>query len=252
MIYKYIGHELNVDLWESKEVLKNNFYKDFYHFIKSHNGEDDLEKHNIKNEDDFVKFADFYAGGKENCYAIGFAFHNYFLQDRMNGNLENEPETTFIGWCVRNNKYNDFINFLITFFAWWRNDEGCTCMDPYNYADNFFIGGWAALVDTSKLFYYTAETVHFWQSYRVKYAIDNIPGTFISELPKEGLPKIRVAGYEFLGWFNSDKEDAEPAKLTDEVVYARLKRHDFYDYWGKEEKNIKKVYIKDWKKVDPA
>ena len=91
-----------------------------------------------------------------------------------------------------------FINFLITFFDWWRNDEGCTCMDPYNYADNFFVGSWAALVDTSKLFYYTAETVHFWQSFRVKYAIDNIPGTFMTELPKEGLPKIRVAGYEFL------------------------------------------------------
>ena len=46
--------------------------------------------------------------------------------------------------------------------------------------------------------------------------------------------------------------DAEPAKETDSVAYARLKRHDFYDYWGSEEKKIKKVYIKDWKKVDPA
>ena len=252
MIYKFIGHELNVDLWESKESLKKSFYTDFYNFIKENGGEGDLAKHNIQNASDFVNFADFYAGGMKDCYAIGFAFHKYFLEARMDGSLQNEPETTFIGWCVKNNKYTDFINFLITFFAWWRNDEGCTCMDPYNYADNFFVGSWAALVDTSKLFYYTAETVHFWQSYRVKYAIDNIPGTFMTELPKEGLPKIRVAGYEFLGWFNSDKEDAEPAKETDEVAYARLKRHDFYDYWGSEEKKIKKVYIKDWKKVDPA
>lgn len=252
MNYKYIGHELNVDLWESKDVLMRSFYGDFYKFILNNNGEEDLKKHNINNEEEFIKFADFYAGGKENCYAIGFAFHKYYIKDRMNGSLEDEPETSFIGWCIKNNKYVDFINFLITFFAWWRNDEGCTCMDPYNYADDFFVSGWASLVDTSKLFYYTAETVHFWQSFRVKYAIDNIPGTFISALPKEGLPKIRVAGYEFLGWFNSESEDAEPAKLGDEVAYAKLKRHDFYDYWGKEEKQIKKVYIKDWKKVDPA
>ena len=244
MKYVYIDHELGVDLWESKESLKQSFYTDFYNFIKNNNGERDLKTHNINNAKEFVAFADF--------YAIGFAFHKYFLEARMNGNLQNEPENTFIGWCMKNNKYVDFINFLITFFAWWRNDEGCTCMDPYNYADNFFVGSWAALVDTSKLFYYTAETVHFWQSYRVKYAIDNIPGTFMTELPKEGLPKIRVAGYEFLGWFNSDSDDAEPSKETDDVAYARLKRHDFYDYWGREEKNIKKVYIKDWKKVDPA
>ena len=82
--------------------------------------------------------------------------------------------------------------------------------------------------------------------------MDNIPGTFLSELPKEGLPKIRVAGYEFLGWFNSESEDAEPSKYTDEVAYAKFKRHDFYDYWGKEEKQIKKVYIENWTKVDPA
>lgn len=252
MIYKYANHELNVDFWESKEALMRSFYGDFYKFIKENNGEDDLKLHNIENVEDFIKFADFYAGGKDNCYAIGFAFHKYFIFDRMNGNLENEPETTFIGWCVKNNKYTDFINFLITFFAWWRNDEGCTCMDPYNYCDDFYVSGWASLVDTSKLFYYTAETVHFWQSYRVKYAIDNIPGTFMSELPQQGLPKIRVAGYEFLGWFNSESEDAEPSKETDEVAYAKFKRKDFYDYWGKEEKQIKKVYIKDWKKVDPA
>ena len=130
MIYKFIGHELNIDLWESKESLKKSFYTDFYNFIKENGGEGDLAKHNIQNAGDFVNFADFYAGGMKDCYAIGFAFHKYFLEARMDGSLQNEPETTFIGWCVKNNKYTDFINFLITFFAWWRNDEGCTCMDP--------------------------------------------------------------------------------------------------------------------------
>ena len=94
MIYKFIGHDLNVDLWESKEVLKNSFYTDFYNFIKNNNGEEDLKAHNINNAEEFVAFADFYAGGMENCYAMGFAFHKYFLEARMDGNLQNEPETT--------------------------------------------------------------------------------------------------------------------------------------------------------------
>lgn len=251
MKYAFLEHELNKDLWESKEALFTSFYTDFYLFIKSHQGEQDLLAHNIHNAEDFIRYADYYADGKENCYAMGFSFHKYYLEPRMNGSLENESENTFIGWCYHQHKYVDFLNFLVTFFAWWRNDEGCTKMDPYNYADNFFISSWAALVDTSKLFYFSAETVYFWQSYRVKYVLDNIPGTFKSELPTSGFPKIRIAGYEFLGWFDENGNEVNNHQSYD-IVYAKLKRKDFYDYWGKEEKQIKKVYIENWTKVDPA
>ena len=127
-------------------------------------------------------------------------------------------------------------------------------MDPYNYADDFYVSGWASLVDTSKLFYFTSETVYWWHSFRVKYVLEQIPGVFLSELPTSDLPKIRVAGYEFLGWYDSDKEDAKLLESTDsvEVAYGKLKRKDFYDYWGGEEKKIKKVYVENWSKVDPA
>ncbi len=254
MKYVIIEHELEKDLWASKEALFKAFYGAFYNFINNtEEGKEDLKKHNINNVNDFYDYADYYADGKENCYAMGFAFHKYFIQDMMDGSLDKQPETVFIGYCHKNDLFTDFINFLITFFAWWRNDEGCTVMDPYNYCDDFFVSGWASLVDTSKLCYFSAETVYWWQSFRVKYALDNIPGTFKTPLPVEGLPKIKVAGYEFLGWFDSDEEDAK--LVTDEnheVVYGKLKRKDIYNYWEKEEKNIKKVYIKDWRKVDPA
>lgn len=251
MKYSYLGHELNVDLWESKEALFRSFYTDFYSFIKNHDGETDLLAHNIHNAEDFIHYADYYADGKENCYAMGFSFHKYYLHARMDGSLESEPTTSFIGWCYHNHKYLDFLNFLVTFFAWWRNDEGCTRMDPYNYADNFFVSSWAALVDTSKLFYFTSETVYFWQSYRVKYVLDNIPGTFKTDLPTAGLPKVRISGYEFLGWVDQDGNELKKDQTYD-IVYASLKRKDFYDYWGKEEKQIKKVYVDNWTKVDPV
>ena len=38
----------------------------------------------------------------------------------------------------------------------------------------------------------------------------------------------------------------------DGKLIANFKRKDTYNYWEHEEKNIKKVYVKDYKKVDPA
>ncbi len=253
MKYIIVDHELGKDLWSSKQALFEAFFGAFYEFIKQkEEGQKDLLLHNINSVQDFYAYADYYADGKENCYAMGFAFHKYFLQDMMNGSLDKQPESVFIGYCHKNGLFTDFINFLLTFFAWWRNDEGCTVMNPYNYADNFFVSGWAALVDTSKLLYFSAETVYWWQSFRVKYALDNIPGTFKTAIPTEGLPKIKVAGYEFLGWFDSDKEDAVLVKDSNiDVVYGKLKRKDIYNYWEKEEPKIEKVYIENWSKVDP-
>lgn len=230
-------HKIGVDIWMNKKDLFNSFYKEFYNFIKKHGGKKDLLEHNIHNVKEFYEFADWNAGGKDSCYAMGFAFHKYYLSAGDGRTLDDQPETTFIGYCHKNNLFSDFISFLITFFAWWRNDEGCTCFDPYNHADEFFHSSWAALVDTSKLFYLTSETVYHWQSFRVKYALDNIPGVILY-YPKNENDRLRVAGYEFMG-FNSDK-------------VAELKRKDTYNYWEKEEKQINKVYIKDYKKVDPA
>ncbi len=176
----------------------------------------------------------------DSCYAMGFAFHKYYLTPCNGDTLDNQPDTTFIGYCHKNDKFSDFINFLITFFAWWRNDEGCTTFDPYNYADDFFHSSWATLVDTCKLFYLNSHTVYHWQSARVKYTLDNIPGVILKH-PKDIHDEIIVAGYNFLGFVKEKNQ-----------VVANFERKDFYNYWEKEEKKIKKVYDPNVKKVDPA
>lgn len=242
---------LNENVWSSKEVLFKNLYGDFYKYIKSHGGKKDLALHGIKNVKDFYAFADFYAEGKKECYAMGFAFHKYWCNTRVGGTLSEEPDTSFIGTCLKNGKYVDFFNFLVSYFAYWRNDEGCTCMNPYNHADEFFVSSWATLVDTTKLFYFTSETVYHWHSYRIKYILDHIPGTFLSNLPKKGLPILRLSGYEFLGWFDETLENEVVNTSSEQTVYAKFKQKDFYNYWEKEEKKIVKVHILDWKKVDP-
>ena len=239
MNYQIKEHQIGIDFWNSKEELFRAYYGEFYKFILNHDGKKDLEQNGIQNVEDFYKFADWNAGGKDSCYAMGFAFHKYYLTPMEEGTIEQQPDTTFIGYCYQNNLFKDFLNFLITFFAWWRNDEGCTCFDPYNHADEFFHSSWAALVDTSKLFYLSSETVYHWQSFRVKYALDNIPGVIL-HYPESEKDRLRVAGYEFMGF------------TSDDGLVAELKRKDTYNYWEKEEKTIKKVYIKDYKIVDPA
>ena len=64
------------------------------------------------------------------------------------------------------------------------------------------------------------------------------------------LPKVRVAGYEFKGWF--DEENNEVKSNSVDKAYAKLIRKDFYNYWEKEEKTIYKEYDPNYKKVDPA
>ena len=245
---------LNNNLYESKDALFKMFYGDFFDFILSHNGKSDLDKNNIKSKEDFYKYADFYAGGMDSCYAMGFSFHKYFLTVEEGGTLSNQPVDTFIGYLYKNNKYLDFLNFLISFFAYWRNDEGCTCFNPYNHADDFFNSSWAALVDTTKLFYFTSETVYHWHSYRIKYVLDHIPGVILdnslSNIDKNNLGRVHVAGYEFIGWFEGTQIITKTNDLKN--VTLRLKRKDFYNYWEKEFDKIPKVITKEYKKVDPA
>ena len=238
-------HKLYNDFYLSKNDLFEAFFGEFYKFIKNYKskervGKNDLKKYNIQSVEDFYKFADWYADNRENCYGMGFAFHDYFLTVEEGGKIENQPTDTFVGYCYQKGLFKDFLDFLITFFAWWRNDEHCTNFNPYNHADDFFNSSWAALVDTCKLFYLTGQTVYHWQSFRVKYALDNIPGVIL-QLPLDEDDEFIVAGYEFLGW---DKEDGKFA--------ANFKRKDTYNYWEYEEKKIKKVYVKDYKKADPA
>ena len=261
-------HKLYNDFYLSKNDLFEAFFGEFYKFIKNYKskervGKNDLKKYNIQSVEDFYKFADWYADNRENCYGMGFAFHDYFLTVEEGGKIENQPTDTFVGYCYQKGLFKDFLDFLITFFAWWRNDEHCTNFNPYNHADDFFNSNWAVLVDTCKLFYFTAETVFHWQSFRVKYAIDNIPGVILSgisrkewikgkvDIKKGVLPRLRVAGYEFLGWYDTNGNLVETVKKEKELV-AKFKRKDFYDYWGKEFANIPKVIEKTYTKVDPA
>lgn len=259
---KFIDHQLQNDLWYSKMDLYNKFMGGFYDFIISNNGEEDLKKTNINSKEEFLDFALLWDDKRQdNCYSLGFNFHKYYATANGDYRIESQPTNTYIGYLYHNGELLDFLNFLMSFFPYWRNDEGCTRFNPYNKCDNPFVSSWALLVDTAKLFCLNSDTVYWWQSFRVKYCLDHIPGVILSNFTEEIefsdellLPEIKVAGYKFEKWHIENNVDSEAVVSINNTctVYAELIRKDVYNYWEKEEKTIVKVEDPNWKRVDPA
>ena len=240
--YKLTQYEVICDLqnsdFNSKEELYTSFFTDFYDFLLNKT-DVDFQKLNITDLYDFLLICkDWNAYNKNSFYGVGDKFAKYYLTIEVGGNLENQPETTFIGYCYKNNMYQEFIPFLMTFFAYWRTDEGYTgsSSDPNNTGNDFFASAWASLVDTCKFFYFTSETLNdtypWFNSERVKYALDNIPGVAANIIKYYGdienpviLDVPQREGYEFIGWYNENDEKIEIV-YNESILYAKWKKLD--------------------------
>lgn len=219
--------------YKDKNELCISFYTDFYNFLKEYT-DFNFEKYEIVDQETFISFCkDWNANGKDSFYGVGDALGKYYVTLDIGGTLENQPTSTFIGYCYQNNMYLDFIPHLIQFFAYWRTDEGYTggSSDPNNLGNDFFASAWASLVDTCKFFHFTSENLNdtypWFQSKRVKNALDNIPGvgSGISQITGDienpvTLPTPVRAGYIFLGWY--DEEDNKVSEVEEDItLYAK-------------------------------
>ena len=219
--------------YKNKSELCISFYSDFYNFLKE-NTDFNFEKYQIVDEETFISFCkDWNANNKDSFYGVGDALGKYYVTLDIGGTLENQPTSTFIGYCYQNNMYLDFIPHLIQFFAYWRTDEGYTggSSDPNNLGNDFFASAWASLVDTCKFFHFTSENLNdtypWFQSQRVKNALDNIPGVGagISQITGDIenpviLPTPVRAGYVFIGWY--DEAGNEVSKVEGDItLYAK-------------------------------
>ena len=132
-------HQIGVDFWNSKRELFEKFYGAFYQFILEHGGKEDLESHNVKSVEDFYNYADWNAEGKDSCYAMGFSFHKYYLTPEEGGKIENQPESTFIGYCYHNNLFTDFLDFLITLTDYSRFQQIACLVSSRNFSIFIFL-----------------------------------------------------------------------------------------------------------------
>ena len=171
---------------------------------------------------------------------IGNLAGSYYLTKNVGGKLENQTSSSFIGWCLANNRYVDFIYFLEEFFYWWRLDEGYTNGpdDPQGTGSDFLASPWASLVDTAKFFYFTKETLptYFKTKGHIPAMYDKIPNLIISKrgtLETEynsqyGLGisfELTITGRRLVGWTLIQGDTAnvitnlEPGIYQDIILY---------------------------------
>ena len=122
----------------------------------------------------------------------------------------------------QNNKYTEFLEFLVRFFAYWRIDEHYAT--ETNRGADIFAEAWAPMVDTSKFFYYTNETTYV-KTERMLDCFNHIPGVLYCDLPEKlelglELPtNISKRGYIFDGWYtNSDYSGNKVTTITQSVL----------------------------------
>ena len=212
-------------IYAGKDDLYVAYYTAFYNFMKEHT-EANLEETTL--EDFLVQGKTWkMPGGRAEMYHMGDQYGRYYVKSQKGGTLEEQPETSFLGYCYKNGMFIDFIHHLETFFEYWRTDEGYTGSDadPNNTGNDFYIEPWASMVDTAKFFYFTADTLQdtykWFDSERVKDALDNIPGVLAGlsakkvELGHEfDLSTISIEGYD-LEFFVDEAGTAKIDKLTE-------------------------------------
>lgn len=222
-----------------KEHLFRAYFTEFYNYIVNVRDEGGyLSSRGVNNVDDFLKVASTWNGGGAGMADIGNLAGKFYLKIDTGGKIEDQKaEDGFIGYCLENNKFVEFVYFIQDFFYWWRLDEGYTggSDDPQGVGSDFLASAWASLVDTAKFFYFEKDTLphyfitkgHVPEFYdRIPYIISNtdITFTYIYDWEKgmDLVKNIEVNGYEFLGWYDNPDFDGEKIERLEKGIYHNI------------------------------
>ncbi len=242
-----INYQFPNQIYINKEALFMDFFSDFYNYIVNYLGEEDtLKQKGVNNLTDFLSIAGAWSGGAAGMGQIGNLAGSYYLRIDAGGDIKNQTaEDGFIGYCLENNQYVEFIYFLQEFFYWWRLDEGYTggSSDPENTGSDFLASAWASLVDTAKFFYYEKDTLpsyfilkgHIPEMYdRIPYIVKTQNMQLVYAYDWEvglTLPNdLIIEGYTFLGWYDNPEYTGSALTVLetniyqDIILYAKLEK----------------------------
>ena len=224
-----ITYILGENVYSTKDELYESFFSDYYWFIYGYYGEEALTSKGVYDVDDFLTLGRT-PGTQSTKYRVLADTFSYFLTKDVNGIKENQPESTFIGHCIKNNIYEEIIDFFIMFFAYWRIDEGYA--NQSNYGADFFAEGWAPQVDICKFFNYTENTKEVPKTSRVLDCFKSIEGVASGTLSTsiyEGMTlntNLIRRGYTFAGWYDNPNFTGDPiTEITETgkkvILYAK-------------------------------
>ncbi len=234
--YAYVNHK----------QLYRAFFTDFYYYLKDYRQLNEyLEFTGAYTLEDFLNICSNWTGGSAGMSQIGHKYDKYYLRKDVGGNINNQTsEDGFIGYCLENNMYIEFIYFIEDFFAAWRRDEGYTNGpdDPNGTGSDFLASAWASLIDTAKFFYFEKDTLpnyFFDEGDTVPEFYDRIPYIIKNENVQltyqydweTGLilvDNIIFDEYIFEGWYDNPEFKGEPITQLEKnihhdiIVYAKL------------------------------
>lgn len=244
-----ITYILGENVYNSKDELYESFFSDYYWFIYGYYGEDALTSKGVNSVDDFLKLGRT-PGDQSTKYRVLADTFSYFLKKDVNGLKENQPESTFVGYCMKNNIYEEIIDFFIMFFAYWRIDEGYA--NTGNYGADFFAEGWAPQVDICKFFNYTEDTREVPKTKRVLDCFNSIEGVVEGHLQTEiteGMilnTNLIRRGYTFDGWYDNPNYTGEAiteVSKTDEKVILYAKWAEIEKIQDSDNASVVDIYI---------
>ena len=222
-------------IYNSKDDLFNDFFSSFYNFIITEYPNDipHLNSYGVYTLDDALRICkEWTYGDGTGLPLVGKVYSPYFLYMRQGSNfVEQKDKNTFLGYCLKNNKFVDFFYFLRTFFYHFRIDEGYVRSDDKGNLINpegadYFASSYASVIDTAKFFIYSKDDLpyYFYITDNIPNLYDQVPGLlktpFTNQLnitydtlknEKYNLPNnFNCYGFEFCGWyldkgFNSEK-----------------------------------------------
>lgn len=243
-----IDYVFGKHMYSNYKQLYRAFFSDFYYYIKDYRGaEYSLIKSGANNVEDFLEICSSYTGGSAGMGKIGDKYGSYYLRIDTGGKIEDQhSDDGFIGYCLDNNMYVEFIYFIQDFFYYWRLEEGYTnsSADPNGTGSDFLASAWASIVDTAKFFYYSpyAEkgdphrlpSYFFREGYKVPTFYERIP--YIVKISTGELnytydwesefilpTDISYDGYKFIGWYDNPEFNGEPITKLEKGIHSNIK-----------------------------
>lgn len=224
-------------IYINKDELFYDFFNEFYNYIiNKDGGTNHLLHNNINSVDDLYKICKTW--DKKSATGlpyVGSVLGKYFLYQRKNSNfVEQKNYDYFVGHCLNNDRFVDFLYFAKTFFYHFRMDEGYTGSteegkDPYG--SDFFASSYASIIDIAKFFYYTKDSLpsYFISKKNIPNLYDTIPGVLKNNFNKSitvsyntkdntsfVLPNnFDCYGFNFIGFYTNSNYDSEAVSHID-------------------------------------
>ena len=268
-IYEYLINSdgiININLvlppniYNSKDELYIVFFTDLFNYtkvLKNRKGEQHLARYGLREPMDALTLAKRWDGGERGMPIVGLAFGKFFITQDVGGKFENQKSTdSFVGYCLNNNLYVDFLKFMQIFFYYWRLEEGFT--GPAKEGKNpngsdFFAEPSASIVDTAKFFYFDQKNLplYFYKHNTIPMLYNHVPGLINNDFDRSIIYSYKshensslvlpnefdCYGYSFDGWYLNDSYEGDAIKTISKfdaikygnnlTLYGKFTRYNF-------------------------